>query len=58
MHRVPNGLFRILRSAIAPATAPRRIALRQLDGWRYRLWMTFWLLVAILGPMLWIESIS
>jgi hypothetical protein len=25
-------------------------------GWRYRLWMTFWLAVAILGPMVWIES--
>jgi hypothetical protein len=25
-------------------------------SWRYRLWMTFWLSVAILGPMVWIES--
>jgi len=27
------------------------------DAWRYRLWMTFWLSVAILGPMVWLESI-
>jgi hypothetical protein len=26
-------------------------------AWRYRLWMTFWLSAAILGPMLWIESL-
>ena len=26
------------------------------DTRRYRLWMTFWLSAAILGPMLWIES--
>jgi hypothetical protein len=26
-------------------------------AWRYRLWMTFWLSAAILGPMLWIESV-
>jgi hypothetical protein len=26
------------------------------EAWRYRVWMTFWLSVAILGPMLWIES--
>jgi hypothetical protein len=25
--------------------------------WRYRLWMTFWLAAAILGPMVWIESV-
>jgi len=25
-------------------------------SWRYRLWMTFWLSAAILGPMVWIES--
>jgi hypothetical protein len=27
------------------------------DVWRYRLWMTFWLAVAILGPMVWLESL-
>src|SRR5580704_4523897 len=27
------------------------------EAWRYRLWMTFWLSVAILGPMLWLESL-
>src|SRR5580704_6371609 len=27
------------------------------EAWRYRLWMTFWLSTAILGPMVWIESI-
>jgi hypothetical protein len=27
------------------------------EAWRYRLWMTFWLSAAILGPMVWIESI-
>jgi hypothetical protein len=26
-------------------------------SWRYRLWMTFWLSAAILGPMLWLESL-
>jgi hypothetical protein len=26
-------------------------------AWWYRLWMTFWLSVAILGPMVWLESI-
>jgi hypothetical protein len=26
------------------------------DAWRYRLWMTYWLSLAILGPMVWIES--
>ena len=26
-------------------------------SWRYRLWITFWLSVAILGPMVWIESV-
>jgi hypothetical protein len=26
-------------------------------AWRYRVWMTFWLSAAILGPMVWIESI-
>jgi hypothetical protein len=26
------------------------------EAWRYRVWMTFWLSVAILGPMVWIES--
>jgi hypothetical protein len=26
------------------------------DSWRYRLWMTFWLSAAILGPMVWFES--
>jgi hypothetical protein len=25
-------------------------------AWRYRLWITFWLAVAILGPMVWLES--
>jgi hypothetical protein len=25
-------------------------------SWRYRLWMTFWLSAAILGPMVWVES--
>lgn len=25
-------------------------------SWRYRLWMTFWLSTAILGPMVWLES--
>jgi hypothetical protein len=24
--------------------------------WRYRLWVTFWLSAAILGPMIWVES--
>ena len=28
-----------------------------LEAWRYRLWMTFWLSVAILGPMVWLESL-
>jgi len=27
------------------------------EAWRYRLWMTFWLSVAILGPMVWLESL-
>src|ERR1700686_336415 len=27
------------------------------EDWRYRLWMSFWLSVAILGPMVWIESV-
>ncbi|HEY4403497.1 MAG TPA: hypothetical protein VGN55_02495 [Xanthobacteraceae bacterium] len=27
------------------------------EAWRYRVWMTFWLSVAILGPMVWLESI-
>jgi hypothetical protein len=27
------------------------------EAWRYRVWMTFWLSTAILGPMVWIESI-
>jgi len=27
------------------------------DAWRYRLSMTFWLSVAILGPMVWLESL-
>jgi hypothetical protein len=26
------------------------------DDWRYRVWMTFWLSLAILGPMVWLES--
>src|SRR6266700_2405350 len=26
------------------------------DTLRYRLWTTFWLSVAILGPMIWVES--
>jgi hypothetical protein len=26
-------------------------------SWRYRVWMTFWLSVAILGPMVWLESL-
>ena len=28
------------------------------EAWRYRVWMTFWLSVAILGPMVWIEPAS
>jgi hypothetical protein len=28
------------------------------NSWRYRLWMTFWLSIAILGPMVWIESLK
>jgi hypothetical protein len=27
------------------------------EAWWYRLWMTFWLSAAILGPMVWLESI-
>jgi hypothetical protein len=27
------------------------------EAWRYRAWMTFWLSVAILGPMVWLESL-
>jgi hypothetical protein len=27
------------------------------DALRYRVWMTFWLSVAILGPMMWLESL-
>ncbi|HEY6257237.1 MAG TPA: hypothetical protein VIY51_15745 [Xanthobacteraceae bacterium] len=27
------------------------------DAWWYRRWMTFWLSISILGPMVWIESV-